>query len=59
VTKSEVVPDVCGMGAKDAVYLLNNLGLQVKLRGLGEVIAQSLTPGTELSEGSTIELFLE
>jgi cell division protein FtsI (penicillin-binding protein 3) len=57
--KSEIIPDVCGMGAKDAVYLLNNLGLQVKLKGLGEVIAQSITPGTKLSAGSTIELVLE
>ena len=53
------VPDVHGMGAKDAFYMLGSLGLEVRLRGRGRVIAQSQKPGTKLMEGSVIELELQ
>ena len=48
------VPDVSGMGARDAVYLLENAGLQVKVNGAGKVINQSLLPGTKIKKGQTI-----
>ncbi|MEI6122233.1 MAG: penicillin-binding protein [Bacteroidota bacterium] len=40
-----IVPNVVGMKAKDAVYLLENLGLTVIVKGKGAVINQSLKPG--------------
>jgi cell division protein FtsI (penicillin-binding protein 3) len=54
-----VVPDVTAMGARDAVHLLGDLGLKVHLSGCGQVVSQSLTPGTFYSKGQTISLVLE
>ncbi len=39
------VPDVTGMGARDAVYLLEECGLKVRIVGRGKVERQSLDPG--------------
>lgn len=52
------VPNVKGMGLRDALYLLENQGLQVKPVGRGAVIRQSIQPGTKLEKGQhiTIEL---
>jgi cell division protein FtsI (penicillin-binding protein 3) len=55
---SNLVPDVTGMGAKDAVYLLENAGLRVSLKGFGKVANQSVTPGTQLEKGDLVELSL-
>lgn len=40
------VPDVRGMGLRDALYLLENAGLTVRYQGTGAVYDQSLAPGT-------------
>lgn len=54
-----LIPSVYGMGAKDAVYLLESLGLRVTLSGFGKVTAQSIRPGTRISKGQTILLTLK
>ena len=54
----DFVPSVIGMGAKDAVYLLESKGLKVNLSGVGKVHAQSLTQGTKIRKGQTIGLQL-
>ncbi len=54
-----LIPDVTGMGAKDAVFVLGNLGLKVKLRGIGAVVAQHPDPGMSFKKGNTIDLLLE
>ncbi len=51
-----LVPDVRGMGAKDAVCVLENAGLKVNVRGAGRVSSQSLTPGGKFRKGQTITL---
>ncbi len=53
-----LVPDVRGMGARDAVYLLEKSGLRVNLNGSGRVMGQSFQPGQRLVRGSTITLTL-
>lgn len=58
-TKIKTIPDVKGMGAKDAVFLLENMGLIVNLNGRGLVKKQSLAPGTALRKGNEIYLTLE
>jgi cell division protein FtsI (penicillin-binding protein 3) len=50
------VPDVRGMGAKDAVFLLEKAGLQVRMSGIGKVKNQSLLPGYRFKKGQTILL---
>lgn len=52
------VPDVTGMGLKDAVYLLENMGLKVSASGRGKVIYQSLAQNTAFNKGQTIKLQL-
>ncbi len=56
---SNVVPDLTGMGAKDAVYLVEKMGLKVQVVGRGKVVSQNLTPGTLPRRGSYILLNLE
>jgi len=40
------IPDVRGMGAKDAVYLLERLGLNVQINGRGRIVSQNHNPAT-------------
>jgi len=51
-----LVPDATGMGLRDALYLLENRGLKVKISGRGRVVKQSLMPGTRIRKGDLIEL---
>ena len=57
-TEVPVVPDVSGMPLRDALYILENKGLKVSYRGSGNVLEQSLEPGTKLSSDLTINLIL-
>lgn len=52
------VPDVRGMGASNAIYLMENAGLKVKLNGVGKVNKQSLPPGSKYRQGQTVYLAL-
>lgn len=53
-----MVPDVTGMGLRDAVYVLENSGLQVTVVGKGKVAVQSIPAGTRVIKGQTITLQL-
>jgi len=53
------IPDVTGLGAKDATYLLGTLGLDVRMKGRGRVVAQSRKAGSSLGNGGVIELQLQ
>lgn len=53
-----MVPNVLGMGLKDALYILENRGLRVRVRGSGMVRKQSLQPGSRCFRGSIITLEL-
>jgi len=48
------VPNVVGMGLRDAIYLLENSGLKVEIRGRGKVRKQSVLHGTVISPGRKI-----
>lgn len=52
------VPNVLGMGLRDALYILENRGLRVRIQGNGMVKRQSLSPGSRAMEGSTIVIEL-
>ena len=52
------MPSVEGMGARDAVFLLEQLGLRVHIRGTGRVRSQSIPQGLPIGEGMTCELAL-
>ena len=51
------VPNVNGMGLRDALYVLENRGLSVNVNGYGKVVRQSIKPGTKI-RGQTIKLTL-
>lgn len=54
-----VMPNVNGMGLKDAMYLLGNAGLKAKVKGSGKVISQSIKPGSKIGKGLMVEIELE
>ena len=54
----DFVPSVIGMGARDAVYLLESRGIKVNLVGVGKVKSQSIANGTRVRKGQTIVLHL-
>lgn len=56
---NHVIPDLCGMGAKDAVYILENMGLNVQVQGRGKVYSQNLRPGTVAKKGTSILINLQ
>ena len=49
-----VMPNIKGMGLKDVIYLLENMGLKVKINGKGKVMVQSIQAGTALTKGMTV-----
>ena len=53
------VPDVSGMGLKDALFVLGNSGMKTLVRGSGRVVRQSLLAGTRVAKGDPIILELE
>ena len=54
-----IVPDVSGMGLKDALYLLENEGYKVNFNGSGRVVSQTPDAGTALGRGHKITLTLK
>jgi cell division protein FtsI (penicillin-binding protein 3) len=53
-----VMPDLSGLSAKDALYLLENNGLYVRLQGMGSVKKQSISAGQRFGKGDRIILTL-
>lgn len=54
-----MVPNVKGLNAKDAVYILENLGMKVQIIGYGKVVAQSILPKTAIEFGKSITITLK
>lgn len=53
------VPDVYGMGARDAVFIMESRGIKVNIVGRGKVVKQSLEPGRKISKGICCTLTME
>jgi cell division protein FtsI (penicillin-binding protein 3) len=58
-TSRGVVPNLMGMGARDAVYQLEIRGVKARVRGRGKVKSQSVFAGTAVRHGMVCELILE
>lgn len=54
-----LVPNVVGMGARDAVYILEQLGLDIILLGKGSVKQQSIIAGSTIPATGSITLILD
>ena len=50
------VPDVTGMGVKDAVFALQKRGLRVRINGCGEIKKQDIPAGSVAVKGKNITL---
>ena len=55
----ETMPDVRGMGLKDALFLLESRGLRVRFTGQGTVTQQSISAGARISPGATVAITLK
>lgn len=53
------VPDVMGMGARDAIFMMESRGIRTKIIGRGRVVKQSLAPGTHIAKGQTCVITLD
>ena len=53
------VPDVIGLGARDAVYQMESRGIRTQIYGRGKVVKQTLIPGTLIKKGATCNITLE
>lgn len=53
-----VMPDVHGMGARDAVFLIESRGVKVRLTGRGKVTEQSIGAGERIKNGMVCSLKL-
>ena len=58
-TAVDIIPDLTGMGAKDAVYQLERRGVKAIVKGRGKVKSQSIYSGTAVKQGMACELRLE
>lgn len=54
-----VVPNVIGMGAKDAVFLMEKCGVRACISGTGKVVSQSIAAGTKPQKGNIVYLNLK
>lgn len=53
-----IVPNVIGMGATDALYLMERTGMHVQIYGKGRVVSQSVSAGQNVQKGKTVVLTL-
>jgi cell division protein FtsI (penicillin-binding protein 3) len=58
VIREQQVPNVKGMNARDAIYILEQLGMKTNIKGHGKVRSQSVEPGSRFSDGQEITLDL-
>jgi cell division protein FtsI (penicillin-binding protein 3) len=56
--KRGLIPNIIGMSARDALFLLENNGIRVSITGSGSVVQQSLPVGTPFTKGIEIKLQL-
>lgn len=56
--KTNILPNLRGMGAKDAVYILEKMHCNVKIEGKGNVISQEPLAGTAIKKGMNVKLYL-
>jgi cell division protein FtsI (penicillin-binding protein 3) len=52
--KNKMMPNVKGLGLKDALFMLENLGMKVVIKGKGKVISQSVETGKQVVKGMVV-----
>ena len=59
IERDGTMPNVVGMGLKDALYILESRGLEVRFTGRGAVRRQSITTGERIRPGQRVVLELK
>ena len=59
ISDQSTMPNVVGMGLKDALYILESRGLKVRFSGSGSVRSQSIRAGERISAGATVSITLK
>jgi cell division protein FtsI (penicillin-binding protein 3) len=54
-----LMPNVNGMGLKDALYLVGNAGLKARVKGSGKVVSQSIPAGSKIGKGLSVQIELK
>ncbi len=57
--RTDLVPSVVGLTGRDAIYLLEQLGIVVEVNGMGRVASQSVAAGTKISAGMKMKITLK
>ncbi len=57
--RHNITPNVMGMGASDAVYMLESRGIKVKIQGRGKVVSQSYPAGKLITKGAVCTIKME
>jgi len=58
IIREESIPNLVGMTAKDAIYILEDLGISCQLEGKGFVVKQSVAAGTKIKKNLLVSLTL-
>ncbi len=53
------MPNVIGMGARDAIFILESRDIHTRIKGRGKVVRQSIEPGKTLKKNMVCEIVLE
>ena len=56
--KDGIMPDLTGMGARDAVYIIESRGMKSRISGHGTVHRQSIEAGAKIKKGMTVSIEL-
>jgi cell division protein FtsI (penicillin-binding protein 3) len=54
----KLMPNLKSMSAKDAVFLVESMGLRAELQGRGKILSQSIAPGEKVYKGFIVKLIL-
>lgn len=58
IIRKETIPNLIGMTAKDALFILEELGVNTRISGKGIVVKQSVQPGTKIDKNTLVSLTL-
>lgn len=58
-TDEDIIPDLTGLTASEALYLMETRGINVKFKGVGRIVSQSVAPGANVENTKDIILELE
>ncbi len=56
VEKNNIMPDLSGYSVRDAILVLNKLGIRYRIKGTGKIVQQSIMPGEPVSKKMNCEI---